>query len=155
VPFQCHHGAICFAVLCRCAAVFQDEPVKHLAEDGVGVFHPPLLVCLFEDNRDQIKEHVDEHGVHVDNVVVLLQRHPMGALPGGTIVRVDGAGIVGHVGDISGEGITINRVSLVACIMFVEVGVDRDIQQVHLLGDGGFVHLGAFAHVLQEIVEDK
>jgi hypothetical protein len=39
--------------------------------------------------------------------------------------------------------------------MFVEVGVDRYIQQVHLLGDGGFVHLGAFAHVLQEIVEDK
>ncbi len=39
--------------------------------------------------------------------------------------------------------------------MFVEVEVDRNIQQVHLFGDGGFVNLGAFAHVLQEIVEDK
>ncbi len=79
----------------------------------------------------------------------------MGALPSGAIIQVNGAGIVRHVGDIGGEGITINGVSLIACIMFVEVGVDRDIQQVHFLGDGGFVHLGTFAHVLQEIIEDK
>ncbi len=136
-------------------AVFKNKPVKHLAKDGIGVFHPLLLIYLFEGNRDQIKERVDEHGVHVDNVVVLLQRHPVGALPGGGIVQVDGAGIVRHIGDIGREGITINGVSLVACIMFVEVRVDRDIQQVHLLGDGGFVHLGAFAYVLQEIVENK
>ena len=45
--------------------------------------------------------------VHVDDIVALLQRHPVGALPSGGIVRVDGAGIVGHVGDIGGEGITI------------------------------------------------
>jgi hypothetical protein len=117
-----------------------------------------ILFCLyacFKGNEDQIKERVDERGVHVDNIVALLQRHPVGALLSSAIVRVNGAGIVGHVGDNSGEGITINRVSLVACIMFVEVGVDRNIQQVHLLGDGGFVHLGTFAHVLQEIVEDK
>ncbi len=155
MPFRCHHGAIHFAVLCQCAAVFEYKPVKHLAEDGIGVFHLLLLICLFEGIGYQIKERVDERGVHVDNVIALLQCHPMGALPGGVIVRVNGAGIVGHVRDIGGEGMTINRVSLVACIMFVEVGVDRDIQQVHLLGDGGFVHLGTFAHVLQEIVEDK
>ncbi len=155
MQFRCHHGVICFTVLCQCAAVFEDKPVEHLAEDGVGVFHPLLLVCLFEGNGDQIKEHLNECIVHVDNVAAFLQRHPVGALPGGAIVQVDGADIVRHVGDIGGEGITINWVSLVACIMFVEVGVDRDMQQVHLLGDGGFVSLGAFAHVLQEIIEDK
>jgi hypothetical protein len=113
-----------------------------------------ILFC-FKGNGDQIEEHVDECGVHDDNVIALLQRHSMGALSSGMIVRVDGAGIVRHVRDNSGEGIKINVVRLVACIMFVEVRVDHNIQQVHLLGDGGFVRLGAFAHVLQEIVEDK
>jgi hypothetical protein len=34
-------------------------------------------------------------------------------------------------------------------------GIDGNVQEIHLLGDGGLVCLGTLAQILKKIVEDK
>ncbi len=43
-PLQGHGGLIGIAIISRCVAVLCDEPGKHFAKNGVGVFHADLFV---------------------------------------------------------------------------------------------------------------
>ncbi len=81
----------------RCAAVLCHKPGKHLAKNRVWVFHPDLLVGLFEGNRDKVKESVNEGGLHVDDIIALLECHAMGDFDVGTIVGVGAPTVVGYI----------------------------------------------------------
>jgi hypothetical protein len=103
VPFQGHGGAIGFAIISRCAAVFWDEPGKHLAQNGVKIFHPDLFVELLEGNGEEVKESVDEGRVHVDDVVGLLECHAVCEFDIGMIIGVGALTVVGNIHDFRGE----------------------------------------------------
>jgi hypothetical protein len=110
---------------------------------------------LFEGYRDKVKESVDEGGVHVDEVVVLLECHAMGDFDIGAIVGVGASTVVGCIHDFERKRIVCIGLCLAARIVAVEGGIDGNVQEIHLLGDGGLVCLGTLAQVLKEIVEDK
>jgi hypothetical protein len=99
MPFQGHGSVI------RCAAVLRDEPGKHLAKNGVGVFHPDLFVWLFEGYQDKVKESVNEGRVHVDDIVTLLECHALGEFDVGMILGVGASTVVGYIHDFRGKWI--------------------------------------------------
>jgi len=111
-----------------------------------------LFVGLPERDRNKVEEGVDERRVHVDNVGASFLGQAVRRFDGSAGVRVDGTGIIGHVVGLGGEGIVTIRICLCAGVVCVERVVDGDVQQVHLLGDGQFVRLRTFAHVLEQIV---
>ncbi len=136
-------------------AVLYHEPGKHLAKIGVGVFHPDLFVYLFEGYRDKVKESVNEGGVHVDDVLELLECHAVGDFDVGMIIGVGASTVVGYIHNFRGKRIVHIGVCLAARIVAVEGGINGNAQVIHLLGDGGLVCLGTFAQVLKEIIEDE
>ena len=134
------------------AAIFGDEPREHFAKNGVGVLHANLFVGLPERDRNKVEEGVNERRVHVDDVIASFLGHAVRCFDGSTGVRVDGTGIIGHVVGLGGEGIVAIGIRLRAGVVCVECVVDGKVQQFHLLGDGRFVRLRTFAHVLEQIV---
>ncbi len=155
MPLQGHGGAIGFAIICRCAAVLCHKPGKHLAKNGVGVFHPDLFERLFEGYQDKVKESVDEGRVCVDDIVALHECHAMGDFNVGTIIGVSASTVVGYICNFRGKRIVRIWVCLATKIVAVECGINGNVQEIHLLGDGGLLCLGTFSQVLKEIVEDK
>ncbi len=75
MPFQGHGGAIGFAVIGRRASVFHDKPGEHFAKYGVWDFHQDLFIKLFESDGDEVKEGVDEGGVHVYDIIAFFEGH--------------------------------------------------------------------------------
>ncbi len=157
MPIQRYGSAIGFAIVSRCAAVFCDEPGKHLAKNRVRIFHPYLFIQLFEGNWDKVKESINEGRVCIDDVVALheYECHAMGDFDVSTIVGVGASTVVGHTRDFRGKWIVCIRVCLAAGIVSIEGGIDGNIQEIHLFGYGGLVHLCTFAQVLKEIIEDE
>ncbi len=66
-------------------------------KNRVWVIHPDLLIGLFEGNQDEVKERVNEGGVHVNDVVALLECHALGDLDVGAIVDVGASSVVGYI----------------------------------------------------------
>ncbi len=126
-----------------------------MQKNRVWVFHPDLIVGLFEGNRDKVEEGVDEGGAHVDDVVVLLKCHAMGDFDVGTIVGVGASTVVGYIHDFGRKRVVYIGVCRTTGVVAVEGGIDGKVQEIHLFGDGGLVSLCALAQVLKEIVEDK
>jgi hypothetical protein len=111
-------------------------------KNRVGVFHPDLLVGLFEGNRDKVKESVVEGGVHVDNVVALLECHAVGDFDVDAIVGVHAFTVVGYIHDFGRKRVVCIRVCLATGVVAVEGRIDGNVQEIHLFGDGGLVCLG-------------
>jgi hypothetical protein len=132
-------------VVRRCAAVLCYKPGKHLAKIGVGVFHLDLLLELFEGNRDEVKESVDEGRFHVDDFVALLECHAVGDFDVGAIVAVGTSTVVGYIHNFERKRIVRIRVCLAAGVVAIEDGIDGNVQEIHLFGDGGLVCLGTLA----------
>ncbi len=65
-------------------------------KNGVRIFNPDLLVRLFVGNEDDAKESINESGVHVDDVLALLECHAMGDFDVGTIVGVGASTVAGQ-----------------------------------------------------------
>jgi hypothetical protein len=145
MPLYGHCGAIGFAVVCRCAAVLCHKPGKHLAKNGVGVFHSDLLVGLFEGNRDEVKESIDESGVHVDDIVALLECHAVGDFDNGMIVGAGASAVVGYICNFERKRIVRIGVCLAARVVAIEGGINGNVQEIHLFGYGGLVCLGILA----------
>jgi hypothetical protein len=110
---------------------------------------------LFEGYQDKVEESIDEGGVHVDDIVALLECHAMGDFDISAIVGVGASTVVGHICDFRGERIVCIGVCLASGKVALEGGINGNIQEIHLIGDGGLVCLCTFAQVLKEIVEDK
>jgi hypothetical protein len=119
------------------------------------VFHSDLPVGLFEGIRDKVKESINEGRVHVDDVIALLECHAVGDFDVGTIVSVGASTVVGYIQDFSRKRVVRIGVYLTAGVVAVEAGINGNVQEIHLFGDGGLVCLGTLAQVLKEIVEDK
>jgi hypothetical protein len=126
-----------------------------LAKNKVWVFHPDLLVGLFESNRDKFKESVNEGRVHVDDIVALLECHAVGDFDIGVIIGVGASTVVGYIHNFGRKRVVRIGVSLVAGVVAVEGGIDGNVQEIYIFGDGGLVCLGTLAQVLKEIVDDK
>jgi hypothetical protein len=110
---------------------------------------------LFEGYQANIKESINEGGVHVDEVIALLECHTMGDFDAGATVGAGASTVVGYIHNFKGKRIVHIGLCLAAKIVAVEGGIDGNVQEIHLLGDGGLVCLDTFAQVLKEIVEDK
>ncbi len=112
---------------------------------------------MFEGYRDKVKESVDEGRVHVDDVVALLECHAVGDFDIGAIVGVGAFTEVGYICNFKRKRIV--RIGVWVCLaagtVAIEGGINGNIQEIHLLGDGGLVSLGTLAQVLKEIAEDK
>ncbi len=134
-----------FTTVCRCAAVLCHEPGKHLVKNRAWVFHPNLLIGLFEGNWDEVKKSVNEGGVHVDDVVALLECHAIGDFDIGTIGGVGASTVVGYTCNFERKGIVHIGVCLAAGVEAVEGGIDGKVQEIHLFGIGGLVCLGTVA----------
>ena len=104
---------------------------------------------------NKVQEGIDEGLVHVDDVVLLFEDHGVRGFDSSAVVRVNGASIIEDIVDFGGERIVVDGICLTAGIVRLEGGVDGSIKEVHFLGDGRFVRLGTFAHVLEQIVENK
>jgi hypothetical protein len=128
---------------------------QNLAKNRDWVFHPDLLIGLFEGNWDKVKEKVNEGGVHVDDVVALLECHAVGDFDVGTIVGAGASTVVGYIRNFVRKRVVRIGVCLAAGVVAVEGGIDGNVQKIHLFGDGGLVCLGTLSQVLKEIVEDK
>ncbi len=135
--------------------VLHHEPGKHLAKNRVWVFHPYLFIGLFEGNRDKVEESVNEGGVHVDDVVALLECHAVGDFDVGAIIGVGASTIVGYICNFERKRVVRIGVCLAAKVVAVEGGINGNVQDNHLFGDGGLVCLGTLAQVLKEIVRTK
>ncbi len=79
----------------------------------------------------------------------------MGDFDIGVIVGLGASTVVGYIRDFERKRIVHIGVCLAARIVAVEGGIDGNVQEIHLLGDGGLVCLGKLALVPKEIVEDK
>jgi hypothetical protein len=100
---------------------------------------------LFESNRDEVKESVNEGGVHVDDVVASLECHAMGDFDVGAIIGVGASTVVGYIHDFGRKRVVCIGVCLAAGVVAVEGGIDGNVQEIHLFGDGGLVCLGTLA----------
>jgi hypothetical protein len=58
---------------------------------------------LFEGNGDKVKERVNKGGVHVDDVVALLECHAVSNFDVGMIVGVSASTVVGNICDFRGK----------------------------------------------------
>jgi hypothetical protein len=145
MPLYVHGSAIGFTVVCRCAAILCHEPGKHLAKNRVGVLNPDLLVGLFEGNWDEVEESIDEGGVHVDDVIALLECHAMGDFDVGEIIGVGAFNLVGYIRNFGRKRVVRIGVCLAAEVVAVEGGIDGNVRKIHLFGDGGLACLGTLA----------
>ncbi len=109
---------------------------------------------MFEGNRDKVEESVNEGGAHVDDVVALLECHAVGDFDVGAIVGVGASTVVGYIRNFGRKRVVCIGVCLAAGVVAVEGGISGNVQEIHLFGDGGLVHLGSLAQALKEIVED-
>ncbi len=100
---------------------------------------------MFEGNRDEVKESVNEGGVHVDDVVALLECHAVGDFDVGAIVGVGASTVVGYIPNFKRKRIVHIGVPLAAGVVAIEGGIDGNIQEIHLFGDGGLECLGTLA----------
>ncbi len=91
----------------------------------------------------------------VDDVVASLECHAVSDFDLGTIVGVGASTVVGNIHDFRGKWVVRIGVCLAAKLVAIEDGINGNVQEIHLFGYGGLVHLGTFAQVLKEIVEDK
>jgi hypothetical protein len=132
-------------VIRRCATVLRHKPSKHLAKIRVGVFHLDLLVGLFEGNRDEVKESIDEGRVHVDDVVASLECHAVGDFDLGAIVGVGKSTILGYIRNFGRKRVVRIGVCLPTGVVAIEEGINGNVQEIHLFGDGGLVCLGTLA----------
>ncbi len=73
----------------------------------------------------------------------------------GTILCVSASTVVGQIYNFGGKWIVRIGVCLTARIVFIEGGINGNVQEIHLYGYGGLVHLGTFAQERKEIVQDK
>jgi hypothetical protein len=74
---------------------------------------------LFEDNRDKVEESINEGGLHVDDVVALLECHPIGDFDIGTIVGVGASTVVGYICNFGRERVVRIGVCLTARLVAV------------------------------------
>ncbi len=79
---------------------------------------------MFEGYQDKVEESVNEGGVHVDDVVALLECHAVGDFDIGTIVGVNASTIIGFIHNFRGKWIVRIRVCLSNGIVTVEGGID-------------------------------
>jgi hypothetical protein len=114
-------------------------------KNRVGIFHPDLLIGLFEGNQDEVKESVDEGGVHVDEVLALLEYHAVGDFDVGAIVGVSASTVVGYIRDFGRKRVVHIGVCLTTGVVALEGGINGNVQEIHLFGDGGLVCLGTLA----------
>ncbi len=70
---------------------------------------------------------VNEGGVHVDDVVGLLECHAMGDFNVGTIVGVSASTVVGYIHDFRGKWIVHIGVCLATGIVSVEGGINGNV----------------------------
>jgi hypothetical protein len=129
----------------RCAAILCHKTGKHLAKDGVGDFHPDLLVGLFEGNQDEVKESIGEGGVYVDDAVALLECHAMGDFDIDAIIGVGVSTVVGYIHNFERKRIVRIEVCLAAGVVAIAGGINGNVQEIHLFGDGRLVCLGTLA----------
>jgi hypothetical protein len=143
----CHSKAMAigFAFVYRCATVLCHKPGKHITKNRVGVFHLDLHIGLFKGNRDKVKESVDEGGVHVDDVIALLECHAVGDFDVGAIVGVGASTVVGYICSFGRKRVVRIGVCLATGVVAVEGGIDGKVQEIHLVGDRGLVCLGTLA----------
>ncbi len=111
-------------------AVLRPKPGKHLTKNRSGVFHLYLLVGLFEGNRDKVKESIDESGVHVDDVVALLECHAVGDFDIGTIVGVGAFTVVGYICNFGRKRVVRIGVCLAAGVVAIEGGINGKEQEL-------------------------
>jgi hypothetical protein len=130
-----------FAVVHRCAAVLCHKSGKHLAKNRTWVFHPDLLIGLFEGNQNKVEKSVDGGRVHVDDVVALLDCRAMGDFDVGVILGVNTSTVVGYIHDFGRKRVVCIVVCLATGVVAVEGGIDGNVQEIHLFGDGGLAHL--------------
>ncbi len=138
-------GVIGFAVVCRCAVVLCHKPGKHLAKNRVGVFHPDLPVGLFEGNRDKVKESVNEGGVHVDDVIALLECHAVSDLDVGAIIGVGASTVVGYICNFRRKRVVHIGVCLATRVVAIEGGIDGNILEFIFL-EMGDLYVWAHLH---------
>ncbi len=79
----------------------------------------------------------------------------MGDFDVGTIVGVGASTVVGYICNFGRKRVICIGVCLAARVVAVKGGINCNVQEIHLFGDGGLVCLGTLAQVLKEIVEDK
>jgi hypothetical protein len=96
-------------------------------KNGVGVFHPDLFIRLFEGDWDKVKERINEGGVHVDDVVVLLECHAVYDFDVGTIIGVGASTAVGYICNFRGKWIVHIRVCLATRMVSVEGGINGNV----------------------------
>ena len=104
VPFKGYRVAIRRSIFGGRSTVLGDKPGKHLAENGVWVFHADLLVGLLESDGNEVEEGIDERRVHVDDVIASLLGQTVRRFDGGALVCINGPGVVGHTLGSGGKG---------------------------------------------------
>jgi hypothetical protein len=132
-------------VALRCTAILCHKTGKYLAKDGVGDFHPDLLVGLFKGNQDEVEESIGEGGVHVDDAVALLECHIRGDFDVDAIVGVGASTVVGYIRNFERKRIVCIKVCLPAGVVAIAGGINCNVQEIHLFGDGRLVCLGTLA----------
>jgi hypothetical protein len=100
---------------------------------------------LFEDNRDKVKESINERRVHVDDLVASLECHAVGDFAIGTIIGVSASTVVGYIRNFKRKGIVHIRVCLATGVVAIKGGINGNVQEIHLFGDEGLVCLGTLA----------
>ncbi len=82
---------------------------------------------MFEGNRDKIKESIAKRGVHVNDVIALLECHAVGDFDVGAIVGVGASTVVGYIRDFERKRIVCIRVCLAARVVAIEGWIDGNV----------------------------
>ncbi len=77
---------------------------------------------MFEGYQDEVEESIDEGGVHIDDVVALLECHAVGDFDIGAIVGVGASTVVGYIRNFERKTIVRIGVCFAAGIAAVEGG---------------------------------
>ncbi len=85
---------------------------------------------MFENNRDKVKESIDERGVHVNDVVAMLGCHAVGDFDIGTIVSVSASTVVGYICNFGRKRVVRIGVCLAAGVVAVEGGINGKVQEL-------------------------
>ena len=85
----------------------------------------------------------------------MLECHAVGDFDIGVIIDVSASTVVGYIHDFGRKRVVHIRVCFATGVVAIEGGIDGNVQEIHLFGDGGLVCLGTLAQVLKEIVKDK
>ncbi len=87
---------------------------------------------MFEGYWGKFEESVDEGGVHVDDIIALLECHAMGDFDVGMIVGVGASTVVGYIRDFKRKKIVRIGVCLATKIVAVVGGINGNVQEIHL-----------------------